>query len=441
MEIILFIILFLAFAGNIFLFTGQASADNWFLIFVAVIVDIFLFFSVIYAITDKMEASVKEKEKKEAEEIARKKKEEQTRKAKEQARRQAEEQKRIQEVISKIDDIKASYTLKPLPFTVFNPIVQISCDNSYINTEINRTVKEFKESISCLISECWKIDDEINSILSYESDPDSTLAYLTEKSDKLQKLKEQSDFFRLQINQKRIVLLDKDKNALSFLSNAFFRLKESKKCFNNGTTNVYINDLICNDKPYELNMFIYEYPPLILSINDYYYCCFSNVILEFSKNGVYLDALDPSILRLSVTRHIETVYKCNDYQNGKNTESDSYISNVGETTQTWLHTRVNGLPDLRYSYNPRVSRRTDEVMYGKVSFYLSEKISYTFSSYEAILALEDAANKYVKKYNNKRDTLPDFLALMQMVDSDSQAMKDISERYKANSKNYFCQIT
>lgn len=145
-------------------------------------------------------------------------------------------------------------------------------------------------------------------------------------------------------------------------------------------------------------MFSYKYEPLVLSFNDCCYCFFSNVILVFDNKGTYINALDPTVLRLSVERYVESVYKSDEnYQNSRNTDSDSHIVTAGETKQTWMHTRVNGYPDLRYSYNPKISHHTDEVMYGRVSFYLSEKISYTFSSYQAIIALEKARSDYEKK--------------------------------------------
>ena len=88
-----------------------------------------------------------------------------------------------------------------------------------------------------------------------------------------------------------------------------------------------------------------------------------------------------------------------------------------------------------------ITYHTDEVMYGQISFYLSEKISYTFSSYQAILAMETAAKNYVKKFNNMRDTLPDFFDLIKRLDANSSVIDDILKKYKSSSKNYFCQLT
>ena len=77
-----------------------------------------------------------------------------------------------------------------------------------------------------------------------------------------------------------------------------------------------------------------------------------------------------------------------------------------------------------------------------VSFYLSGKLTYSFSSYQAIVAFENAATKYEKRYNNMRDTLPDFLDLLKRLDSESGITDDISNQYKTkiNHKNYFCEI-
>lgn len=456
MEIILFIIIFFAFAGNVLLFSGQASSENWVVIFLAVVVDIITFIFTIVEILEKAEASAKEKERKEAEERERKISEEKARKVsekREQVRKIEEEQikkqleekkkeeiekKRIQEVMSKIADIKASYTLRQFPFTVSESIFSIEFDSIFINNEISRVVKEFKKDIGQLIRECKSIDNRINCILSYNFDPDSVLNFLLENTEILQSLKEQSDYFRLQICKRKIMLLNENVDAIKCIKNAFITLDNSEKCVSDHTT---ISTLIEGETPLELNMFSYMYEPFILHLQDFCYCFFGNVILVFDNEGVFVKALDPTILRLTIKRYTEYVYKSDYYQNSKYTGSDSHIVTTGETRQTWMHTRVNGYPDLRYSYNPKISYHTDEVMYGEVSFYLSEKLTYTFSSYQAIIAFEKAKEEYEKKYNDRRDTLPDFLKLIQLLEPEDTVINDIFKKYKFNSKNYFCQIT
>ena len=367
---------------------GSALEGHEASVFVAVIVDIALFFYILYRISTKIETKTKEKEK-----------------------------KRIESVEKQISEIKARFEPKTFSFKINESESQMTFDTKYINTEINRCVKEYKDRIHDTVTELATIDNKLKDILSYYSysTPDERLEYLSENMEELNELKKKSDSLHTMIDGRKIVLLNEDRNIIGCIRDAFYKLKKSQKC---SLDNISINDLVYSIKPSDLNMFSYKYEPLILHFHEYYYCFFSNVILVFDSEGKYINALDPSFLCLSVKR--QTVL------------FTPYSNIVGSDSCCIRNGQVQKRDTYTYS---------DNMVYGVVSFNLSEKISYTFSSYEAILALEDAANKYVKKYNNKRDTLPDFLALMQMVDSDSQAMKNISEKYKANNKNYFCQIS
>ncbi len=384
-KILIVLLVLITLAGNIFLLSG--NTEQGFMILTAVIVDIALLLFALYHISKKIEANFKEKEK-----------------------------KRIESVEKQISEIKAKFEPKTFSFKINESESQMTFDTKYINTEINRCVKEYKDSIHDTVTELATIDNKLKDILSYYSysTPDERLEYLSANMNELNELKKKSDSLHTMIDGRKIVLLNEDRNIIGCIRDAFYKLKKSQKC---SLDNISINDLVYSIKPSDLNMFSYKYEPLILHFHEYYYCFFSNVILVFDSEGKYINALDPSFLCLSVKR--QTVL------------FTPYSNIVGSDSCCIRNGQIQKRDNYTYS---------DNVVYGTVSFNLSEKISYKFSSYEAILALEAAATKYVKKYN-KRDTLPDFLALMQMVDSDSQAMKNISEKYKANNKNYFCQIS
>lgn len=398
-----------AFIGNIELIQllcGSELPDGQgFLVFIAIISDIIMIYLLVSRIVKNINKVNEEKEK-----------------------------SRIESVKQEIKSIKSKYSPKKLPISTNKPKSQVSFDNIYINTEINKIVNEFKKSMRQYIVECQAIDNKINKILSYysESDPDTILEYLSEKIDELNELKEKSDSLHAIIDKKRIVLLNEDKDAVECIRDAFFKLKRSKRCSLNNTS---INDLVNGKKPLELNMFSYECGTLILYYHKCSYCFFSNVILVFDNQGIYLNALDPAILRLSITRHTET------NQNGKNTSTDSKIVYKGEIRKTWRYTCLDGTPDLRYKDSPMSEYHIDELMYGEVSFYLSGNLTYTFSSYQAIIALEKAKEEYEKRYNDRRNALPDFLNLMQILEPENAMMNDISKKYKAKSTSYFCKIT
>ena len=414
--IIVMIILFLsAIAGNIDLLLvmfGQPLPEKQeFLIILAVVSDIALVCLFVSRITKKVEKVAEEKK-----------------------------TKRINAIESKILIIKSEFTPKPLPFKAQSSKSKITFDAKYINTEVNRIVKEYKDTLKNAVNECLIIDNKLKALLSYQSTPEERLKYLSERMDVLKKLKEQSDMLHLQIDKKRIALLNDDTKAIHYIRHAFFKLKESEKCNSNSTS---IRELVSDEIPSELKMFTYQYAPLVLLHHTYFYCFFGNVILVFDNKGVYVNAIDPTILRFTVEKKTEFVYKSSSHsQDSENTGCDSHIVHAGKTRTTWTYTRKDGCADLRYTYNPRIEYRTDEVMYGKVSFYLSGKLTYSFSSYQAIVAFENATTKYEKRYNNMRDTLPDFLDLLKRLDSESGITDDISNQYKTkiNHKNYFCEI-
>lgn len=342
--------------------------------------------------------------------------------------KEQKERKRIHNVKSKISKIKAEYMPKQL--LKYRSKSHIKFDSLYINTEFNQTVEEYKNIISPFLQECSIIDNKIRSILSYESDPDDTLRYLSEKTEELQTLKEQSDFLHTRIEQKRILLLSEYPYKIKTVKNAFLELQKREKYYSKDIRTWINSGIIIPDTqnieqtglpfwgldcqavikfdtvtsqlnvpkvrhstalPYELTIFKYQYDPFVLKFHSHYYCFFSNVILVFDNEGIYVSALDPSILKLSITKES----RCIDMSSG--------------------HRKVCH----------------------KVSFHLSEKIDFEFTSNETLLALEKVSTEYI---NTERDTLLDFLALMQMVDSENQVMEDILNRYKENTKNCFCKI-
>ena len=347
--------------------------------------------------------------------------------------------KRTDEINSKIAAIESRYYPEVLPSTVERADSKIGIERRYINTEVNRIVKEYKKSISKIVNDCFKINLAIKNILSFDAPPAEKLKYLSGKTEELTVLKQQSDLRYAKIEKTKIVLLNEDEETIKSLQLAFLKLIKSEKC---QSTVIPIRVLVSLRHPTELKMFSYKNDPLVMSFKDFDYCFFSNVILVFDSRGVYVTALDPSALRLSVTRETEKVYiskTCSPNRN--NTGNDSQTVNTGTTVSTWAHITRSGLPDMRYSFNPRIEYHIDDVMFGRVEFWLSEKIEYTFSSYQAILSLEDAEKKYVKKSIGMKETIPDLLDLIKRSDPDDRMIDGIIKDCKSSEKSYFCQIS
>ena len=147
--IIIAIILFLgALAGNIdfiILISGGSLPDKQgFLIFLAIVLDIALVGLIISRIAKKVTKAAEEKE-----------------------------ARRINEVESKIAVIKSTFTTKELPFDIQQTKVHLKFDSGYLNTEINRSVKEYKDGMRKTVSECMTIDKKRKNRLHHlQSEPE-----------------------------------------------------------------------------------------------------------------------------------------------------------------------------------------------------------------------------------------------------------------------------
>lgn len=328
--------------------------------------------------------------------------------AKEEGLKEAAEKKRQSDIENELCSIRSAF--KPdkilFPFNKLQSGYPIQFNSMYINAEFNRTVREYKNSLQVIIDECQKIDKEINDILSCKhlSSNDEKLNYLKQMEERLKKLKSQSNSLHSKINGKRIELLNK--NERIFIKNAFYT---SKDC------NTKVGVLISHTVPAELNMFQYKSDPLILSLYGYYYCIFSNVILVFDKDGIYIDALIPLALQLSVTRKIETI---------DNKDND------------WFYKNYNRRAYPSYRTSPYTVPKD---IFGMVCFCLSEKICFTVSR-EEFMAWKDAKDRMMPTI------IPDFLNLMQILNPEDDVMDRISKKYElmvleSQQTKKICEIT
>jgi len=88
----------------------------------------------------------------------------------------------------------------------------------------------------------------------------------------------------------------------------------------------------------DMNYIKFDIEPICITISDKIFCLTPHYIVEFTKKGKYL-----------------TTYRTSTFVAGM--ANGSWTERVAH--QTWLHTRVDGLPDRRYSYNPRQTYYTN----------------------------------------------------------------------------------
>ncbi|MCD7892067.1 MAG: hypothetical protein LUG60_00065 [Erysipelotrichaceae bacterium] len=310
--------------------------------------------------------------------------------------------------------------------------ISFSCKQAYLIRDIIIKTNNLKTKLMNKFEEYELIDNEISTIIhSSEVLEDYDMQELIYKIDSLKR----------ELSNTRIQLLNEDLLTIQKVKDAFYYLSTSKVCVVNGLKKT---DFFTKDVPYELKLFDYKYRPLILFLNDFYFCLFSNVILVFDKNGAFSIALDPSALEINLK--INTAYAS--VQNGVVTypdyvDSDSKCIHTGESETTWLYTTYNGMRDARHSFNPEITKRTDVYEYYTITIRIQEiKVSFIVSSEKAKSTFEKIIGVYNKRNIQPHDPIPELLSLLDNVSGENNdEIRNLIEKYEnyTNEKNYFCK--
>ena len=398
--------------GNLLLISGSMFGDlsdngtAWFVVIAAIAMDCYFIYKIIQSVSE------------------------------------SHEKKRLDEATQKVNEILARYS--PSKMFSIQEAKKLVIDPSLINKEVVFCVKEYKNSISSLLQQSSKVNARLMTILSckgYTTEIEKA-DYLTSKLPEIENLKNESDELNERISKNKIKILNEDGDLLFLVKKSFAALFSSKKCVLEGYT---LKELICEEKPVDLELFDYKYAPAILHIDKYYYCLFSNVILVFDDNGIFSSAIDPSALSIKSERLSADVWiNNNTLPAHQYIDVDSKCIEQGTTRHTWLHTCRDGSPDLRYSYNPRIEYRTDKYEYGKITLsVLDSKIQFALSSDAATKALERVGREYIQKHNNRHNPLPEFFNLLYRMSEDGDTnIAYILDATKSNptTSNYFCII-
>lgn len=358
-------------------------------------------------------------------------------------RKEEKENQRIQNV----NEIIAHYS--PNKTISLHKAQQPQLEIALVNKEVVFTVNQYKDNLKDnlkeIISKRNEIDNSLKRILSCVgcSNVKEKLKHLNKNTDELQRLKAESDSLYKEIVRQKIKLLKEDGNLLFFVKEAFTALLSSKKCVLEGGNLKKL--IICDEQPADLELFDYKYAPATLRLGGYYYCLFSNVILVFDAKGIFATAIDPTALAIKVERVRVGVWIRNDtFPTHQYIDVDSKCIEKGKTTRTWVHTRRDGSPDLRYRDNPSTDYRTDTYEYGNITLsVLDSKIQFALSSDAATNALERVGREYIQKHNNRHNPLPEFFDLLYRTSEDGDTnIAYILDATKSNptTSNYFCVI-
>lgn len=357
-------------------------------------------------------------------------------------KKRQKENYRLAEVGRKVNAIIHQYS--PQDIGTYQSAALFKINPSLLNKEIIFAVKTYKERTANLHEKYSSVAQEIEEILSCPGcqTVDEKYSYLTLHTDWLKTLKRDADDCLTQLASLKIEILNDDRDLLFEMKLAFHYLRNSKKCLSETGS---VKDFITPLRPKELILFRFENEPIILFIEQFYFCLFSNVILVFDNLGVFSTAIDPSALKIVTRKEIASITLSNgNATSNQYIDEDSRCVSQGTTRSTWLHTCLDGTPDRRYSYNPRMEYRTDTYEYVVIEFAIANlKISFSASSCATGDAFEKSAAIYTRQCNNRHNTVPELLQLMKILCNNEDAQIDSMMKLstvKAEADGYFCRL-
>lgn len=357
------------------------------------------------------------------------------------------EKKRIRKIKRKTDEIVLKYTPKAKNKRFTSRIFMI--DREYLNNEVISAVKLLKDMISEKSDKCSAINNEINQILDSCSglSEDEKYNYLISKTDELERLKSEKESIYKEISKFKIQIKNDDTKITDNVKSTFSLIEKSKKKTIVGSS---FDEFICEKLPNEMKFFQFDVEPLTLHIDKFYYCLFSKFILVFDDFGAFVSAVEPSALSIKIEHLSKSILIYDDeipkFDYDTDIDSDSKCIEHGETEHSWLYTRKDGGPDLRYKDNRMYKYRSDTYQYGKIIISIAGKnVTICLSSDNAICSFKMLGKIYNRKciVKSETDKIAELLRLLDMVSGEEK--KQIAKILQAHNskmsrKKYFCEI-
>jgi hypothetical protein len=346
--------------------------------------------------------------------------------------RKAEEAAKEKATQNKIDVFCAQYR-KEWETKSFERLNVYAFEDAAINIEMIRCVNQLLKDMNRIDNYVINFNNQIEEILCrnnfssaekrwrYLQENEKTLNLLMEKN---RKLVSKRDNLKIDISTERSEAINKLREAFVELQNS-----KKKKIEDLHSFDVQRYGALAQNLPKDLIYFNSECEPICLRGDDYQFYIYPNVILVFDQEGYFVTALASTELKFDVKRMTERVFISNNKFHSEKVDADSRCIEEGKKSVTWLHTKVNGRPDLRYSYNPMIESHTDVMEYGRVEIsVVGLHMTIDFSSQAAINAFENA-----QKANNTAGAQRDFpmLALMNLLENttDNKAVGVLKKAY------------
>lgn len=298
-------------------------------------------------------------------------------------------------IVREISEIKTKYCLKQIDY-LNEPYSYAK--NSYLEiVDIVEKIANRREEIRELKKQYKNCRRNVEIILFGEefSNPEEEYNHLMSNLDNLQKIKLQGEELAYEILKSKFVSLKEDEKKMVFLRSAFRSLLNSDKCKIIDSSSK-ITEVISDISPVDLDAFDYNIEPIVLHLNDNFYCLFSEVIVKFDRKGNFITAYNPYALEIQINKYEVPLYVFEgEFPTHEYVSYDSKRISKGPTKKMWKYSRVDGGMDLRYKDNYLIDCRLDVYEYGQIIMKINrDKIVIKVSSERTLNALEKVKTHY-----------------------------------------------
>lgn len=173
----------------------------------------------------------------------------------------------------------------------------------------------------------------------------------------------------------KVKLLSKESRAFEKLRTVLNEISASQKITND--SGIAFNSFAKINASIPGDLFESDRSPIELNYGAYRFFLTPDVVLVYDKNNEFMTALEPLAVIIGFRERQKSVYASR-HGSGEWTYSDNVIAqdsklvSQGTARTSWLHTKKNGGPDLRYSYNPRYEWRTDTYTYTEFNIQIGQ---------------------------------------------------------------------
>jgi hypothetical protein len=118
---------------------------------------------------------------------------------------------------------------------------------------------------------------------------------------------------------------------------------------------------------------------------------------------------------------------------------DSVLMREGSVRTSWLHTKKDGGPDRRYSYNPMYQHRSDVYQYGEITIQIGQyKAEYSFSAGNISETIKSQVREYTA-IMHELNAVPSLLRLLESASKKKDRAQELYAQYERTNANFICK--